>query len=443
MPENNEQKKTIFNRISDVFKSDGAMQKEFKDYIKSFPLLLKWLLISIGVGLVVGLVGTIFGHTLTFVNELRVKYPLIILTLPIGGLLIVFVNRVCKNSDDKGTNTIVASIQESTEIPFKMAPLIFFSTTITHLCGGSAGREGAAIQLGGSIAKRMGRLMNLTRNNQRTITMCGMSAGFSALFGTPVAAAVFSMEVVNVGIMHYAAFVPCVISAYVARFVADYFKLHAEHYSVLEIPAFTPYTMMKILVFAAVVAGVSILFCIVLRKTEHVYEKYIKNQYIRIFTAGCIIIVLSLILQTGIYLGPGTRIIEQVFHTGNAPWYTFLLKILFTALTLGAGFKGGEIVPSFCIGSAFGCAVAGLLGMPATLVAACGMVGVFCGVTNSPIASLLIALELFGYEGMPYYLMTVAVSYMLSGYESLYFKQKIMYSKTQTSYVMYGDGENK
>lgn len=438
MPEKNENQESFWSR---VFKSDKEMQKEFKDYFKSFPLLLKWLLISVGVGLIVGSTSTVFGHVLGAANEFRVQYPLVILTLPIGGILIVFLNRFFRNTDDKGTNTIVASIQESTEIPFRMAPLIFISTTITHLCGGSAGREGAAIQLGGSIAKKMGKWMNLTLNNQRTITMCGMSAGFSALFGTPMAAAIFSLEVVNVGIMHYAALVPCVISAFVARYVADFFKLHGETFSVTDIPVMSPYNMMKTLVFAAIVAGVSILFCIVLRKTEHLYEKYIKNQYIRIFTAGCIIIVLSLILQTGIYLGPGTRIMEQIFNTGETPWYTFLLKIIFTALTLGAGFKGGEIVPSFCIGASFGCVVAGLMGLPVSLVAACGMVGVFCGVTNSPITSLLIAFELFGYEGMPYYLITVAVSYMLSGYESLYFKQKIMYSKTQTNYVMYGDGK--
>lgn len=440
MPEKNENQESFWSRI---FKSDKEMQKEFKDYFKSFPLLLKWLLISVGVGLIVGAISTVFGHVLGAANEFRVQYPLVILTLPIGGILIVFLNRFFKNTDDKGTNTIVASIQESTEIPFRMAPLIFISTTITHLCGGSAGREGAAIQLGGSIAKKMGKWMNLTLNNQRTIIMCGMSAGFSALFGTPMAAAIFSLEVVNVGIMHYAALVPCVISAFVARYVADFFRLHGETFPVTDIPVMSPYNMMKTLVFAAIVAGVSILFCIVLRKTEHLYEKYIKNQYIRIFTAGCIIIVLSLILQTGIYLGPGTRIMEQIFNTGETPWYTFLLKIIFTALTLGAGFKGGEIVPSFCIGASFGCAVAGFMGLPVSLVAACGMVGLFCGVTNSPITSLLIAFELFGYEGMPYYLITVAVSYMLSGYESLYFKQKIMYSKTQTSYVMYGDGENK
>ena len=165
------------------------------------------------------------------------------------------------------------------------------------------------------------------------------------------------------------------------------------------------------------------------------YEKYIKNQYLRIALSGCILIGLTLLLGTQEYLGSGMGIIEHIFHEGEAHWYTFLLKMLFTAVTLGAGFKGGEIVPSFTVGAALGCAVAGLLGLPVDLVAACGMVGLFCGVTNSPITSLLIAFELFGFAGMPYYLVTIAVSYMVSGYQSLYHKQKIVYSKTKTDYV--------
>jgi H+/Cl- antiporter ClcA len=359
----------------------------------------------------------------------------VIYFLPVGGLMIVALYRGCRNTSDKGTNAVVASIQESADIPFKMAPLIFISTTITQLVGGSAGREGAALQLGGSIAKRLGKLYNLNGDNQRTIVMCGMSAAFSALFGTPLAAAVFSMEVVSVGIMHYAALVPCVISSLTANLVAQFFQVPPEVFPVTQIPQVTALNLLKLLAFGAVVGGVSSLFCVVLHKAEHLYEKYIKNQYLRIAVAGFLLIGMTLALGTQEYLGSGMGIIEHIFHEGETHWYTFLLKMLFTAVTLGAGFKGGEIVPSFTIGAALGCAVATILGLPAELVAACGMVGLFCGVTNSPITSLLIAFELFGFAGMPYYLITIAVSYMVSGHHSLYHKQKIVFSKTKTNYV--------
>jgi len=406
--------------------------RDFSDFGRSVPVLLKWLLLAGCIGLVVGTVASVFGHTLIAANQFRAAHPWVVLGLPLGGLLIVFLYRVCKNQDDRGTNTVVASIQTSSEIPFKMAPLIFVSTVITQLFGGSAGREGAALQLGGSIAKKLGKLLKLNENDQRTIVMCGMSAGFSALFGTPLAAAVFSLEVVSVGVMHYSALVPCVTASVTAHFVAKLFQVPPETFAVAGVPAFSPVGFLKVIALSVFVAAVSILFCLVLHKAEHLYEKHLRNPYLRIFVAGTAVVALAAMLQTGEYLGSGMGMIEHIFHEGETHWYAFLLKILFTALTLGAGFKGGEIVPSFTIGAALGCALGGVLGLPVPLAAACGMVGLFCGVTNSPLTSLLISFELFGYEGMPYYLTAVAVSYLLSGYHSLYNRQKIVYSKTQT-----------
>lgn len=401
----------------------------------SAKTLVKWLAISTAIGLIVGAIASVFGHTLSFVNDFRAAHPMIILALPLGGVLIVFLYRFFKDANDQGTNMVISSIHSSTGIPFRMAPLIFISTVITHLLGGSAGREGAAIQLGGSIANRLGRTLKLNRDDQHIIVMCGMSAGFSALFGTPLAAALFSLEVVSVGIMHYSALVPCVTASMVAHFVADAFRMPPEVFPVSAVPAITPGVFYRIVLLAALLGVVSIVFCIILHEAEHLYKQCVKNPYIRIFAAGCIILLLCAVLRTDMYLGSGMHIIEEIFHQGNIAWYAFLLKMVFTALTLGAGFKGGEIVPSFCIGAAFGCVMAGVFGLPANLAAACGMIGVFCGVTNCPITSLLISFELFGFEGMPYYLTTVAVSYMLSGYYGLYHAQKIMYSKTETHFI--------
>ena len=401
----------------------------------SAKVLLKWLFIATFIGLIVGAAGTLFGHALILVNRIRSSYPLIVIGLPFGGLMIVFLYRFFHDTDDRGTNMVIASIHSSTGVPFRMAPLIFLSTVITHLFGGSAGREGAAIQLGGSIANKLGKFIKLNANDQHIIIMCGMSAGFSALFGTPMAATIFSLEVISVGIMHYSALVPCVTASMIAHFVAQFFKMPPETFPIQGVAAMTPDAFVRIVLLSALFGVVSILFCMIMHQTEHLLSHYFKNTYLRIFVSGCAVVALSALLMSDMYLGSGMNIIEHIFHEGPTPWYTFLLKMIFTALTIGAGFKGGEIVPSFCIGAAFGCIAGPLLGLDPALSAACGMAGVFCGVTNCPITSLLISFELFGFEGMPYYLVTIAVSYMLSGYYGLYHAQKIMYSKTETHFI--------
>lgn len=397
--------------------------------------LLKWLVIASGIGAGVGVIASVFGLVLAGVNSFRQAHPLIVLGLPLGGLAIVFLYRFFKNTDDKGTNMVIATISSTERIPFRMAPLIFLSTVITHLFGGSAGREGAALQLGGSIANRVGELIHLNEKDQHIIVMCGMSAGFSALFGTPLAATVFAMEVIGVGIMHYSAMVPCVTASIIAHLMAELLQVPPEVFPVAGVPVMEAGLFFRMVGFAALLGVVSILFCILLHSTEHAYSRLLKNPYVRIFVAGCLVIGLSAALQTNAYLGSGMGIIEEIFHHGSARPWDFLLKMVFTALTLGAGFKGGEIVPSLTIGAAFGCLIAPLFGLPVQLATACGMVGVFCGVTNCPITSFLLAFELFGFEGMPYFLTTAAVSYMLSGYYGLYHAQRIVYSKTEPQYI--------
>ncbi len=416
-------------------KSKKIVQHYVTSSVFSSKVLLKWLAIASLVGMIVGAIASCFGHALIAVNNFRAAHPMIILGLPFAGLAIVFLYRFFKDQDDRGTNMVIASIHSSTGIPFRMAPLIFVTTVITHLFGGSAGREGAAIQLGGSIANRMGKKMKLTRNDQHIIVMCGMSAGFSALFGTPLAATIFSLEVISVGIMHYSALVPCVTASMIAHFVADFMKMPPEVFPVAAVPEIGAALFFKTVLMGVLFGVVSILFCMIMHQTEHLLEHHLKNAYVKIFASGCVILTLCGLLGSDMYLGSGMGIIEHIFHEGETETFAFLIKMIFTALTIGAGFKGGEIVPSLTIGAAFGCVIAPLLGFDVPLAAAMGMIGVFCGVTNCPITSLLISFELFGFEGMPYYLTTVAVSYMLSGYYGLYHAQRIMYSKTETHFI--------
>ena len=401
----------------------------------SLKAMIKWLLIATMIGVIVGVVASAFGHALIAVNAFRGAHPITALALPFGGLIIVFLYRFFHDADDKGTNMVIASIHSSSNIPFRMAPLIFISTVITHLCGGSAGREGAAIQLGGSIANKIGKRMKLSANDQHIIIMCGMSAGFSALFGTPMAATLFSLEVISVGIMHYSALVPCVTASMIAHFVADFLKMPPEVFPIMAVPEIGAALFFKAVAMGALFGVCSIVFCMIMHQTEHLLEHHLKNAYVKIFASGCMILVLCGLLGSDIYLGSGMGIIEHIFHEGETETFAFLLKMIFTALTIGAGFKGGEIVPSLTIGAALGCVIAPLFGMDVPLAAAMGMIGVFCGVTNCPITSLLISFELFGFAGMPYYLTTVAVSYMLSGYYGLYHAQRIMYSKTETHFI--------
>lgn len=405
----------------------------FPDALDALKAFLLWLVLGGAVGLIVGLAASALGHILALAADVRAKYPFILLGLPLGGLLIVLLYRVLKDANDRGTNAVVASLHSSTEIPFRAAPLIFVSTCITHFFGGSAGREGAAIQLGGSIANKIGRTLKLKKNDRHTIVMCGMSAGFSALFGTPMAAAVFSLEFARVGAMHYSALLPCVVASFAGHLVAQLVKLPPESFHVAALPEFSIPIFFRIMLFAAIAAAVSVLLCVVLHRTEHLLAKYLKNVYVRIAATGCVIVALSFIPGWDAYLGTGMGLIEGIFHDGaHSSWYAFLLKILFTSLTIGAGYKGGEIVPTLAVGALLGCAVAPLLGLPDAVVTACGMVALFCGVTNCPITSLLLAFELFGFEGMPYYLTAVAVSFMLSGYHSLYREQRFAFSKTET-----------
>lgn len=418
------------------------MKKEWKERIhnrlgrmrSNLLLFGKWVAVSGLIGVGVGLLGTAFYYGMKEATQFRQGHNWIILGLPAAGALIVWLYHIAHRDDDKGTNMVLDAIRSEDEIPVLVAPLIFITTILTHLFGGSAGREGAALQLGGSVGNWLGKLFHMNKKDVNIVIMCGMSAAFSALFGTPMAAAFFSMEMVSVGIMYYAALVPCVFSSLIAWETAQLLGVQGEAFPALAVPDLTLVPMVKIVIVAVLCAGVSVFFCVALHTAARQGKKLIPNPYLRAGAAGAVIILLTVVLRSTDYLGAGMDIIERSI-AGEVRPEAFFLKILFTAITLGAGFRGGEIVPSFYVGATFGCLMGQLLGVSPSLCAAVGMIAVFCGVTNSPITSLLIALELFGMEGMPYFLIGVAVSYMLSGYYGLYQSQKIVYSKYKTEYL--------
>ena len=396
--------------------------------------LVKWLFLAVVVGCVTGAASTLFSFALKGVTAYRKANEWIFFLLPVMGLIIVFLYEKI-GKEDGGTNQVLSTVRSQDDVPLLSAPLIFISTALTHLAGGSAGREGAAIQLGGSIANQLGRWIHLDKEDRHVIVMCGMSAAFSAVFGTPMAAAVFAMEVVSVGVMYYAALLPCVVASLVAYDFAGSFGIHPENFHVTGIPAFSMENGIKMAIIAVGCGAVSILFCLLLEYVSKGYDKWLKNPYLRVFAAGCLVVVLYWILGTDRYMGAGNQLIEQAVEHGQTQTFDFFWKMLLTALAMRAGFRGGEIVPSFAIGATFGCLAGQIMGFSPSLSAAAGMTAVFCGVTNCPVTSILIAFELFGFQGVSYYLLAVAVSYAVSGYYGLYKDQTIVYSKYKAKYV--------
>ena len=261
-----------------------------------------------------------------------------------------------------------------------------------------------------------------------------MSACFSALFGTPVTAAIFSMEVISVGIMYYAAMVPCLIAAFTGFGISRLLGSAPAHYTLLNIPDFTVLNVGRSILLVLLCAVVSVLFCFVLDLARQLYRAYLKNLYIRVAVGGALVVALTFLVGVRDYNGTGMSVISAAI-AGTARPEAFLLKIILTAITLGAGFKGGEIVPAFFTGAVFGNVVGGLLGLGPSFGAGIGLIAVFCGVTNCPITSLILSLELFGADGFYFFALASAASFMLSGYHGLYRAQKIVYSKIRTEWI--------
>ena len=395
---------------------------------------IKWSALALVIGSVAGAAGTIFSMGVSWATGFRLSHPSMLFFLPVSGLLIVWMYHSFHEEGNRGTNRVIDAISSNERVTPATGPLIFFSTILTHLGGGSSGREGAALQLGGSIGNSFGEWFKLDERDKKIAIMCGMSAVFSALFGTPVAAAIFSLEVVSIGVLYYAALVPCVFSSFLAVGIARAAGLEGEHFPVEMIPALDLKAVGLLVLLGILCAVVSILFCVLLHTAEHAYRKYFPDARVRILAGSFLFIALTLLSGTRDYCGSSMGLIESSIE-GSVRYEAFLMKMLFTAVALGAGFKGGEIVPTLCVGAALGCAFGEITGFAPSLCAACGMAALFAGVTNCPITSLVIALELFGYEGMEYFSIIIAVAFALSGYYGLYASQKFVYSKTRTEFI--------
>ena len=408
-----------------------AVHQYFEGVSTSLRASAKWILFGILCGAIVGTIASIFAIAIRTGTQLRAAHPQLLYGLPAAGIVIVLAYHRLGFAKDGGTNTILEAIREGEQVPLRMAPLIFLGTVLTHMFGGSAGREGAALQIGGSIGNGLARFLHFQKSDTKRVIMCGMSAAFAALFGTPLAAAILPIEISTVGIMYYSSLVPCVLSSLVAFYIARAFGLAGEAYPLGAVtPLSLPSALLTVLL-AVLCALAAILFCTLMDKISFVLRRFFKNDYVRAAAGGIIVILMTIAVGSQTYNGAGANIIELCFEGDASKVFilAFLLKMVFTAVTLGSGYKGGEIVPSLFIGATLGMHFGSLLGMSPALCAGLGMGALFCGVTNCPIASLLICFEMFGFEAMPYFLLVIAFTYLFSGNFGLYHGQVIRYSK--------------
>lgn len=406
----------------------------YKEAIRiSLLALFRWTLLAVCTGVLCGGIGTLFHLAVEWVTEQRAEQVWLLWLLPAAGIAITALYKAT-GCVGKGTNDVLRAVQDGSSVTPWLVPAIFLGTVLTHLCGGSAGREGAALQMGGSIGWNLGTLLHLKDYDRRTATISGMAAFFSALFGTPLAAACFAMMVEDVGLTFTSAFVPAFTSALLAYGCSLAFGIAPTHFA-LTAPELNVRTALLVILLGVACAAVSRLFCYTLHFMEHTVPKLLPNPWVRVFAGGVLVIGFSYLFGVGRYNGAGMGVIVAAVEQGQALPWDFLCKIFLTALTLSCGFKGGEVVPSFFVGATFGCAFGPLLGLPAGFAAAVGLVSVFCGATNALIPSILLGFELFGGAGLELIALGCGICYMLSGHHGLYSSQTFVTNKLRSEYM--------
>ena len=365
----------------------------YKEAIRvSLLALFRWTLLAVCTGVLCGGIGTLFHLAVEWVTEQRAEHVWLLWLLPAAGIAITALYKAT-GCVGKGTNDVLRAVQDGSSVTPWLVPAIFLGTVLTHLCGGSAGREGAALQMGGSIGWNIGRVLHFNNHDCRTATVCGMAAFFSALFGTPLTATLFAMMVVDVGLMLTVAFVPGFLAALIAYGISLKAGIAPTRF-VMEAPPLDAWTVVRTAVLA-----------------------------------------MCYLMGVGRYNGAGMDVIMDAVELEQALPWDFVCKMVLTVLTLSVGFKGGEVVPSFYIGATFGCVVGPLLGLPAGFSAAVGLVCVFCGATNTLVASIVLAAELFSGAGFELMALACGLSYMFSGYHSLYSSQGFRTSKLFSEFL--------
>jgi H+/Cl- antiporter ClcA len=415
-----------------------------KEHFAIIKHLLRWTVLILPIALVIGSMVALFLWMLSAAIHFRFSHPWLLFLLPLAGLLIHFIYQSVGKSSEKGNNLVMDEIhQEGGGVPKRMAPIILITTIITHLFGGSAGREGTAVQIGGSIAAMFGKWFKLNSADTKIVLIAGIAAGFGAVFGTPVTGAIFAMEVLTLGKIQYTALVPALIASVIGDATVSAWNVHHVQYRIATVLPDTSFFLSGIFHFDTVLLGkvivasvafglASFLFAGTVHEIKGICIKLFRHKLIIPVVGGLIIIGLTFVNGKPDYLSlgvdaehPGAITIPSAFVAGGANTWSWLWKTIYTAVTLGTGFKGGEVTPLFYIGSTLGNTLANLFNAPVSLFAALGFIAVFAGATNTPLACTVMGVELFGGEHVLLFAVACFTAYFFSGHSGIYSSQRI------------------
>lgn len=392
--------------------------------------LVEWLLLGALVGVASGLASAAFLFLLDRATRFRGSHEAIVYALPLAGLVIGFIYDRWGKPIRGGNNLILDTLHEDKEqVPLRMAPMVLIGTVLTHLFGGSAGREGTAVQMGGSLADEISHRLRLSRQTRRQLLAAGMAGGFGSVFGTPIAGTIFGLEVVSIGRVEYDALLPALVASLVGDWTCRGVGIVHTVYPRLEPTALSPLLVGKWLVFAAAVAVVTIAFIELTHFLKRRLESSIPSLPIRMLLGGAVVVGLWKLVGTSDYLGLGVPVIVRAFSDASLPWTAFAAKLLFTAVTLGAGFLGGEVTPLFFVGAALGNAGARVLAIPLSLGAGVGLAAVFAAAANTPIALSIMAVELLGAAAFPHVVIVSVLAYLMTGHRGIYPSQRVWRAK--------------
>ncbi len=383
-----------------------------------------WILVSIISGLVCGLCGVVFSKTIKFVTDIRAQNEWILYLLPIAGLMSIGIYKLCRVKNI-GTTNVFDSVRTEENLPSLLAPAVFCGTTISHLFGASTGREGAALQIGGGVSNILARVFKLDEDSRHITIMCGMAALFSAVFGTPLAACVFVLEVIITRLCIPAA-IPVLFSSVTAFAVSQLLHVHPERFNIGTLPQISFSLVYKAALITIAGIIVAFVFCKGLDLAKIFTKKTFKNEFLRIAVGGCLIVAFTLLIGTRDYNGGGIDIIERVFD-GEVKYEAFALKILFTVICVSCGYKGGEIIPTLFIGATLGGTLALILNLPIATGAAIGIAVLFVCATKCLFATILLCGEMFGFYCLALLTPIVIISFVVARYKGLYSNQKDLF----------------